>query len=219
MASQQKVAGRFTNDVAAMKYYDSNFRGLEVNPASAKYSTQRQLQAAYPAACEDDFHDSGLFLDHDDPVVPGDIYEDFVLLDEGPPFIDELDASMIANHGSTYNGSNNERAARIEKYTSYDYDNESPITSFRQAVGTLEQGVKEAVEGQRPPPLDRPSLFSTYEAITGPSMLSEWASAYHRHEAIACRFEQPPFPADRLQTPPPPAKRRRTQSGNERRRR
>jgi hypothetical protein len=221
MAAQHQVAGRRIHD-AAMKTDDSNIQGFGSKHASNKYSDPGHFQAASPTGSGDDFHDSGLFLDYDQPIQSGNNYEDFVLLDDGAPFIDEEDASMIANHGSTYNGGNNEQTAQIQKYTSFSYD-ETPVTSFREAeTGAIEAGVKETVEFNRPTQQDGPSLFANFQATSGPSMLSRWATTDHRHEIIAYRFEQPPYPTDRLQTPPPsspPAKRCRTQSGKGRRRR
>jgi hypothetical protein len=220
MAAQQKVASRRAHH-PAMKTNDSNIQGFEGKPTWNKYSDPGHFQATSPTGSVDGFHDSGLFLDYDQPIRSENNYDDFVLLDDGPPFIDEEDVSMIANHGSTYNGSNNERTTQIKKYTSFNYD-EKPVTSFHEAVtGAIEAGVEETVDLNCPTQQDGPSLFANFQATRGQSMLSRWARTDHRHEIISYRFEQPAYPTDRLQTPPPspPAKRRRTLSGKERRRR
>jgi hypothetical protein len=217
MAPQHQVAARRSQDII-MNKDDSKIQGFKGKSVYvSKYSDNHHFQADGPAVYENNFNGSD-FVDGDEPARPYNNYEDFILFEDDPPFIDE-DASMIANHGSVYNGMNNERAACIEKYTSFNYNDEEqqPVTSFREAVaGAIEQGVSEAVEGQRPPPQDQPLLFSNFEATTGPSMLSQWATTDHRHEIIAYRYGQPPYPSDRL---PSPAKRRRTKSAKGRRRR
>ena len=219
MAPQHQAAGQRSQDITTNQY-DSNIQEFGGKSASvSKYSDNRHFQAEDPAVYENNFNDSG-FVDSDEPARPVNNYEDFILFEDDPPFIDE-DASMIANHGSTYNGTNNERAAYIEKYSSFNYDDaERPVISFREAVaGAIEQSVSEAVEGQRPPPQDRPSLFSNFEATTGSSMLSQWATTDHRHEIIAYCYEQLLYSSDCLQLllQPSPAKRRWTTSGKGRR--
>ena len=217
--AQHQVAVRSSQDMIVNKD-DSNSPGSNSKSTSAsKYSDHHHYPADDPILYGNDFNDSG-FVDGDKPARPNNKYEDFILFEDDPPFIDE-DASMIPNHGSVYNGTNNERAACIEKYTSFNYDDEKPVTSFREAVaGTVEQSVNEAVAGQQPLPQDRRSLFSNFEVTTGPSMLSQWATTDHRHESIAYRYEQPPYPSDRSHSPPQPspAKRRRTRSTKGRRR-
>jgi len=219
MAPQDQAAARRSREIIVNKD-DSTTPGFNGKSASAsKYSDHRYYQADDSAVYENNFNDSG-FVDGEEPALSHNNYEDFILFEDDPPFIDE-DASMIANHGSVYNGTNNECAAYIEKYTSFNYDDERPVTGFREAVaGAIEQSVSDAVEAQRPPPQDRPLLFSNFEATTGPSMLSQWATTNHRHEIIAYRYEQPPYPSDRLPSlpQPSPAKRRRTKSGKGRRR-
>jgi len=218
MSSRHQAAARQAQDIT-MNQDDSNSQGFEGKSACAsKYSGNHDFQVDDPAVHENDFDDSG-FVDGAESAQPVNNYKDFILFPDDEPFIDE-DASMVSNHGSIYNGMNNERAAYIAKYTSFNYDEEKPVTSFREAViGAIEQSVSEAVEeGQQPP--DRPSLFSNFESTTGPSMLSQWATTDHRHEIIAYRYEQPPYPSDRLQSlpQPSPVKRRRTTSGKGRRR-
>lgn len=220
MAPQHQATARRSQDIST----GGNNSNVEVPDleytTSNKYSDNRHFQAEDPTVYENNFNDSG-FVDSEEseePVQAGNIYEDFILFEDDSPFIDE-DASMIVNHGSVYRGGNNERSAYIHNHTSYNYSEKASPTSFREAVvDVVEQDMREAVDAHRRLP-NPPSLFSNFEATTGPSMFLEWATTGHRHEIIAYRYEQPPYPSDRQQSPQPsPAKRRRVKSGTRRRR-
>ncbi|KAF4624716.1 hypothetical protein G7Y89_g13453 [Cudoniella acicularis] len=194
MAAQHQAAGRNAQIVATDKDA-SNIPGCYSTFATGSFSQNYDSPSSSPP---NKFKDSG-YCTAEEPSSPRLDYEDFILYEDEPPFIDE-EASMIPNHGSIYNGTNNKKTAWVPKYASYP-PNSGSGSSVNQTANTDHFPAQ-------------PSLFGDYELVTGPTPLQQWVITPHRHEANAYLFEQPPYPADRLTspTPPSPTKRRRTKS-------
>lgn len=196
MVPKHQAAARRSQSKMSQKA--SDMTGMGVKYSHQNNSDRGHYQAGTPTAYGENFHDSG-FLDADEPDTTGVCDNDFVLFPDGPAFIDEDDASMIAYNGSLYKGMTDDRAAYIQKYTSYNYDEGPQVTTYNQAFA-------DAAERRAD------------QAVATRTMLSQWASTPHRHESIAYSYR-----SDRLQqeaTPPPsPQKRHRvSKSGTDRRR-
>ncbi|KAH6677359.1 hypothetical protein B0J14DRAFT_340838 [Halenospora varia] len=203
MAAQHRSAGRNANSVATNKHASTSSGSYPKYDVCDSFSPIHF--AAAPASPPNTFKDSGYF---GSPPRQLNDYEDFQLY-EDPPFIDEK-ASTFANHGSIYNGTNNEQTTFIPKYSSASSDHDSRSGSSHSETTASQQNTYTTYDTDRVP--ERPSLFGTYELVAGPTPLHNWAVTPHRHELNAYRFEQPPYPSDRLSpsTPASPAKRRRT---------
>jgi hypothetical protein len=152
--------------------------------------------------------------------------EDFQLYDDDEPDYFNDDASMFANHGSAYQGSNNTQTSQIPKYTSssagshQNYALDGTAQSSNMVYQSTESGC--------------PSLFGQYEQVyaTDLNPLQRWQVEPHRYEMMAMRYPPPPKPShsryrdeDIRLTPEPPspqprsARNRNSRSGTSRHRR
>jgi hypothetical protein len=82
-------------------------------------------------------------------------------------------ASTTANHGSTYNGVDNQNTATIESAGSHRREKAKKVTIHNH--------------GGRSPR----SYSRSNDKITNPSRLESWLESRERHEVIAYRLEQP----------------------------
>lgn len=147
-------------------------------------------------------------------------YDDLVLYDSGPEYIDD-GASTRPNMGSIYNGTCDSSTAHIPKYTSYDpHQGGSNFAPVSQGSHASSQSYV-----YQPTQPDCPSLFGEYELVPaqGPSPLSQWVVFPHRHEEFGVRYAPLPRSQDdeeliRLTpeptSPPPSSKPRKSKSGS-----
>jgi hypothetical protein len=153
------------------------------------------------------FQDSGFFEDLETTEYEYVGGKDWILFNDHVPHQDEnyflteddaIDiASTKANHGSTYNGSNNKNTLQIERGTSYNdtgnngkrgetvYD---PVHEAARSVVESDEGY-----GYNGRPQHQYSNFD--DGQVGLSSLNRWITTFERHESIAYRFEQPPNPS------------------------
>ncbi|KAH8661517.1 hypothetical protein BGZ60DRAFT_87866 [Tricladium varicosporioides] len=201
MAAQHQSAGRNDYNVTSKK------RASIASGSYPKYNVSDYSNnfAAPHDSPDTTFEDSGYF-ESSPPQLNS--YEDFQLYEDWP-YVDE-EASTMANHGSIYNGTNNEQTIIIPKYSSASSDHDARSGSSHSQTTASQQNSHTTYDTDRVP--ERPSLFGTYELVAGQTPLHDWAVTPHRHELNAYRLEQPQHPSDRPapSTSSSPAKRRKT---------
>lgn len=156
---------------------------------------------------EDRFQDSGFFEDVETSEYEYGSGKDWILFNDHVPHLDDdyflaeddaIDiASTKANHGSTYNGLNNENTLQIARGASYNdagNDGKRGETAY-DAVHEAARSVEESDEGYGygGRPQHRYSNFD--DGQVGLGSLDTWTTTFERHESIAYRFEQPPNPS------------------------
>lgn len=147
---------------------------------------------------EKGFQDSGFYEDNGNlPNSSGN--GDFTLFDEDDAYLTDNDmldiASVKANHGSIYGGTNNRSTAQIPRGTSYD-DLADERTAFYDPIRDASQISGNDEEEPQPQ-----HTYSTLEPNpSGHTSLQTWASIPERHEFNACRFHQLPHPTQVIQT-------------------
>jgi len=97
---------------------------------------------------------------------------------QGDSYSDDVAASAKANHGSIYDGVQNENTATVEKGTSYNGQ------TLKSPKARLYDDFEEL-------PLPTYSEFSDEFLSTAPTRLQTWVQTPERHESIAYRLEQP----------------------------
>jgi hypothetical protein len=142
----------------------------------------------YTTTLNEDFDDSGFFSGGSANNSPSRPREDFQLYDDGPDYFED-DASMLANHGSTYQGNSNQQTSQIPKYTSYSNNqNQNHCHNGAAQGGSM---VYQSTES------GHPSLFGQYREVNSGDLnpLQRWQVEPHRYETMAMRYPPPPTPS------------------------
>jgi hypothetical protein len=185
-----------------------------IQGSMAHKSSPQGIVQASPATGIDsaNFNDSGFYdydYENDETNLHRYNYKDFILFKGDIPnlntdnFFADLDASTKANHGSIYDGVNDEGTSLIERGAVDDSQSEqNRRTTFYDPVHEaaqqpIDQSVLDALSDFEIRSQPDYSRQSHHTPILSP--LDKWYNTYERHESLAYRLEQPSNPPRPLQ--------------------
>jgi hypothetical protein len=183
----------------------NEFPATEQTPAgiSELHSTDHIVTRGTEQASTD--FDSG-FFENEDSNTPRKDYKDFILFDDTHHpalytnnFFADADASTKADHGSIYEEKHS-GITQIGQDVSYANQRTppSPRAIFYDAVrDAVQQSVNEAITTALASDYDEQSQYAYSRSPPATPYLRPlelWEHTYERHESIAYRFEQPPYP-------------------------